>query len=129
MIDDETLEKLYYDPKNVAAFGGFKRLYQAVKNKKRDNGGKKYTQEDVKEWLSGQKAYTLFRDRLRIKYPTQKYYVNEIDEQWSIDLADMQTISRSNKGFRFLLCVVDVFSKFAWVKPLKTKVNIYKNNN
>ena len=36
----------------------------------------------------------------------------------------MQLISKFNKGFRFLLCVVDVFSKYAWVIPLKDKNGI-----
>ena len=33
----------------------------------------------------------------------------------------MQLISKLNKGFRFLFCVIDVFSKYAWVAPLKDK--------
>ena len=37
------------------------------------------------------------------------------------DLADMQLISKFNKGFRFLLCVIDIFSKNSWVVPLKDK--------
>ena len=37
------------------------------------------------------------------------------------DLADMQLISRYIKGIRFLLCVIDIFSKYAWVVPLKDK--------
>ena len=37
------------------------------------------------------------------------------------DLDDMKLISKFNKGFRFLLCVIDIFSKFAWVVPLKDK--------
>ena len=37
------------------------------------------------------------------------------------NLADMQLTSKFNKRFRFLLCVVDIFSKFAWVVPLKNK--------
>ena len=40
---------------------------------------------------------------------------------WDADLADMQLISKFNKGFRFLLCVIDLFSKYAWVIPLKDK--------
>ena len=40
------------------------------------------------------------------------------------DLADMQLISNFNKGFRFLLCVIDIFSKYAWVVPLKDKKGI-----
>ena len=43
------------------------------------------------------------------------------DNIWGADLADMQLISKFNKGFRFLLCVIDIFSKYAWVAPLKNK--------
>ena len=40
------------------------------------------------------------------------------------DLADMQLISKFNKEFRFLLCVIDIFSEYAWVVPLKDKKKI-----
>ena len=43
---------------------------------------------------------------------------------WGVDLADMQLLSKFNKGFRFLLCVTDIFSKYAWVIPLKDKKGI-----
>ena len=46
------------------------------------------------------------------------------DDIWGADLADMQLISKFNKGFRFLLCVVDIFSKYAWVAPLKDKKGV-----
>ena len=36
----------------------------------------------------------------------------------------MQLISKFNKGFRFLLCVIDIFSKYAWVIPLKDKKGV-----
>ena len=36
----------------------------------------------------------------------------------------MQLISKFNKGFRFLLCVIDIFSKYAWVAPLKDKKGV-----
>ena len=48
-------------------------------------------------------------------YSTFKYNI------WGVDLADMQLLSKFNKGFRFLLCVIDIFSKDAWVIPLKDK--------
>ena len=41
------------------------------------------------------------------------------DNIWSADLADMQLLSKYNKGIRFLLCVIDIFSKYAWVAHLK----------
>ena len=46
------------------------------------------------------------------------------DNIWGADLADMQLLSKFNKGFRFLSCVIDIFSKYAWVIPLKDKKGI-----
>ena len=43
------------------------------------------------------------------------------DNIWGVDLADMQLLSKFDKGLRFLLCVIDIFSKYAWVIPLKDK--------
>ena len=43
------------------------------------------------------------------------------DNIWGVDLADMQLLSNINKGFRFLLCVIDILSKDPWVVPLKNK--------
>ena len=40
---------------------------------------------------------------------------------WGIDLADMQSLSKYNTGIKYLLCVIDLFSKYAWVIPIKDK--------
>ena len=44
-----------------------------------------------------------------------------MDNIWGADLADMQLIGTLNKGITFLLCVTDIYSKFAWVIPVKNK--------
>ena len=54
----------------------------------------------------------------------KKVYSGFKDNILGADLADMQLISKSNKGFRFLLCVIDIFRKYAWVVPLKDKQGI-----
>ena len=46
------------------------------------------------------------------------------DNIWGVDLADIQLISKFHKGTRFLLCVIDIFSNYAWVVPLKNKKGI-----
>ena len=46
------------------------------------------------------------------------------DNIWGADLADMQLISKFNKGFRFLLFVIDILSKYAWVVSLKDKTGV-----
>ena len=55
------------------------------------------------------------------KFKKRNVYSSFNDNIWGADLADMQSISKSNNGSRFLLCVIDIFSKYAWVVPLKDK--------
>ena len=66
------------------------------------------------------------------KFKKRKVYSAFKDNIWGADLGDMQLIRKFNKEFRFLLCVIDIFSKFAWVAPLKDKkdvsiVNAFEN--
>ena len=58
------------------------------------------------------------------KFKKRKVYSGFKDNIWGADLADMQLISKFNKGFRFLLCVIDIFSKYAWVVLLKDKKDV-----
>ena len=55
------------------------------------------------------------------KFKRRKLFSSFKDNIWGADLADMQLISKFNKGFRFLLCVIDIFSKYAWFVILKDK--------
>ena len=70
-----------------------------------------------------QVAEELHRPIIR-KFKKRKAYSGFKDNIWGADLADMQLISKFNKGFRFLLCVIDIFSKYAWVVPLKDKKGV-----
>ena len=58
------------------------------------------------------------------KFKKRKVYSAFKDTIWDADLADMQLISKSNKKFRFLLCVIDIFSKYPWAVPLKDKKRV-----
>ena len=55
------------------------------------------------------------------KFEKRTVYSGFRDNIWGADLADMQLLSKFNKRFRFLLCVIDIFSKYAGVVPLKDK--------
>ena len=63
-------------------------------------------------------AEELYKPIIR-RFKKRKVRSTFIDNIWDTDLADMQLISKFNKGFRFLLCVVDIYSKYAWVIPFK----------
>ena len=55
------------------------------------------------------------------KFFLKKVYSEFRDNTWGADLGDMQLINKFNEGFRFLLCFIDIYSKYAWVTPLKDK--------
>ena len=63
------------------------------------------------------------------KFKKRKVYSGFRDNIWGADLADMQLIRTFNKGFRFLLCVVDIFSKYAWDVFWKIKKVLVFNKN
>ena len=58
------------------------------------------------------------------KFNKRKVYSSSKDNIWGADLVDMQLLSKFNKGIKYLLCVIDLFSKYAFAVPLKDKKGI-----
>jgi hypothetical protein len=108
----KTLEKIYYDPNSSACYAGSLPLIGKTKNK--------VNPRKTKEWLLTQDAYTLHTPR-RKHFPMNKYIVSNIDDLWQADLAVLKNLTRHNQSVKYLLVVVDVFSKYGWLRPLKNK--------
>ena len=113
---DEALGRIYYDPRSTGSFGGASRLAKAA----RARGVRGVTASKVARFLADEHAYSLHKPARRT-YPRNKTYVSGIDAQWQADLADMQSLARDNDGMRYILTVIDVFSKYAWAIPIKDK--------
>jgi len=105
-----SLGKIYYDPKHTAGFSSAAKLVRAAKSNKRN----------IEEWLSGQDTYTLHKS-VRKRFSRNPYAVTYIDDVWEIDLADLSSLSRYNDKYKYLLNVIDIFSRYTWSVPLKDK--------
>ena len=73
------------------------------------------------ETTSTKLSYMLHKPRRRRRFPTLPTLVFGINEQFVMDLVDLQKSAKRNKGYKYLLTVIDVLSKYAWVEPLKSK--------
>lgn len=124
---DTVLKRIYYKPNHNASFSNIERLWIA--------SNKKISKKAISEWLLKQMTYTLHKPK-RKKYKRNEYDVNNIGDLWQADLIDVQNIAKLNNDYKYILAVIDVFSKYGWCEPLKQKsskeiirgfTNIFKN--
>ena len=117
---------IYYDINHPAGFSSIDKLFKYANQI--DNN---VTKTDVKNWLLGDITYTLHHNAGR-NFLINKVIVKEINEQWEADLADLQQYKRYNNNYKYILTIIDCFSKFAYAYPLKDKssisiVNVFKD--
>jgi len=104
------MKKIYFDPKNPGSFGGVRNLANEAKVDK----------ATAREWLSQQDAYTLHFP-IRHKFKRRKTLAYGVNELWQMDLVDMQKYAKENRGFRYILTIIDVMSRFLRAVPVKNK--------
>src|SRR5277367_4177425 len=102
--------EVYYKPESTGGYGGVARLRQAANTNK----------VETDEFLKRQRTYTLHKPA-RLRYSTRPYQVAGIDQQWQADLVEMNPYEEVNDGYRYMLTVIDLFSRFAWEIPMKNK--------
>ena len=106
----ENLLSTYTDPRAPGALGGLRRFARA----------QRLSQAQARDALRKSLAFTLHRPP-RGRFKMAPVMVLNIDQQWVADLVEMQRYWRQNRGVRYLLTVIDVLSKYAWVRPIKRK--------
>lgn len=82
--------------------------------------GKKDPAHDRSRSRAPSKSKELHKRVVR-KFPRRQVFVSGVNDTWGMDLVDMQKYAKENKGFKYLLTVIDVLSKFAWVVAIKDK--------
>ena len=106
MID--SINKLPYNQKQWGTF----LVKNIISSKKKLGLGNDFNMKDLSEELN---------KPVINKFPRKKIIVNYIDEIHSCDLVDMQKYSRMNKGYKYIFTNIDIFSKYAWSFPIKSK--------
>ena len=89
---------------------------------------KKTSAKAIKKNIQNEKLAEKLHKLIIRKFEKMKSILIFLDNIWGAVLADMQLISTFNKGIRFLLCLIDMFSKYAWVISFKDKKNITITN-
>jgi hypothetical protein len=114
-MKNQILEEIYNDASQPGSLSGLENFYRVLKSKKI-----KIKRPELKNWLSTQNVYTRHKPIVK-QFPRNQVITRGIDDLWQIDLADLQKISKFNDNNRYLVTCIDVFSKFAWVVPIKNK--------
>lgn len=113
----KSIKKHFEDPK--VGLSGVEATHKKLKEK-----GKDVSREEVKEALNELESYTLNKP-VKKNFATKKVIVYDVDDQWQADLVEMDVPqgapASENDGVRYLITVIDIFSKYAWVRPLKNK--------
>ena len=104
------LSTAYVDPSQPGSLRGIAKFTKAHK----------IPQRKAKQQLEQLLSYTLHKPRRR-RFPTLPTKVFSINEQFVMDLVDLQKLAKYNKGYKYLLTVIDVLSNYAWVEPLRSK--------
>ena len=106
----QKLSHAYVDPSQPGSLGGVAKFAKALG----------LTQSKARQVLETLLSYTLHKPRRR-HFPTLPVMVFKVDQQWVMDLMDVQKLAKWNKGHGYILTMVDVLSKYAWAIPIKNK--------
>jgi hypothetical protein len=108
----KNLKNLYFEPSKASGYSTVRKLVAASpRNTKR---------ADIKTWLLKQDSYTLHR-LLRKRFPRHPFDVTNIMDVWECDLIDIQNFSIYNDRYKYLLSLINVFSKFVHIVTLRKK--------
>lgn len=118
---DGFLRGIYYNVAKGGSYGGIQKLWNAVKESDSKPEGLKYV--DVVEWLNNQNTHNVHVVP-RKKFKREQIVVEFLNEQFEADLIDVQSLARFNGGVKYLLVVIDVFSRYLMVRPLLRKTGV-----
>ena len=123
LIADDKLKNSAYDTASNPEYDGYQKglasMVYKIFNSKVATRNKTISGKGTKE-VNKILAEELHKPVIR-KFNKRKVYSQFKDNIWRVDLADTRLLSKKKKGIKYLLCTIDLFSKYAFVVPLKDK--------
>ena len=117
-LTDEYLSHIYYNPNQPASFYSSHKLWHYIKNKRDKPEHINY--DTVKAWLDQQNTHAI-HSTPKSKFHTEAIIMDYMDMQWDADILQLSDLSKYNNGYKYLLVCIDLFSRYLWVKVMKTK--------
>lgn len=109
------MEKVYFNTKEAAGFGGYKALHKQVKDK--------FSLKEVKDFVDSDPTYRKFYIPTK-KIERARMTSTTVGHIFQTDLMDVQSLSKWNKNYKYILIVVDCFSRYTSARALKNKTGI-----
>ena len=121
------LSQLYRDPEFPGSYKGivpFHRQLRELQKRGADRtlDGENLTRRLVQEWKHHDDKYALFKQTRHKNIPRRPYKLFNPDNIWEGDLLDMGRWTRKNGGYRYVLCLIDQFTKKLYAAPCKSKL-------
>ena len=122
MSSNDDNKSVFYDPSHPTGFSGINKFSKAIRQSARK----------AQQWLQSQRTYTLHKPARKGGYPTRPYKTKDVDYQWQGDLIEIIPHAKINNCCKYILMLIDIFSRYAFARPLKNKtpdevVNALKN--
>ena len=117
------LHNRYYNPSYPGAFSGPGTFFKTIKQE----GLYKLSRKDIEEWLQSQDTFTVNR-AVRHNFKRNRVIVSGIDDQWDADLIDLTSLAKYNGNSKYVLLLIDIFSRYVWTVKMKNKTSVAVNN-
>ena len=114
-MDNSEIIEQYYNEYN---FPSVEKLYNLMKD---DNI--KITKKEIKEHLNKKSEVQILKETKQSKQKLGKIVSFKPNSIWNMDIFYLQKYHKKNHGYKYILCVIDIFTRMAYAEPIKTKDN------
>jgi len=110
------LKRLYETPSRPGSFQGPHKLLKTIRREKKF----KFKTKDIEDWLKKEESYGVHKKPIR-RFPRIPVIVEGLQDQYDADLMILRDLAGANNGYKYVLIVIDVFSRYVWAAPMILK--------